>query len=228
MPDRIKLSPRDKVRDKPAARDELRAAIIQRNLARTKCSNAAGSLGRADTALDAAQAEARKLVEDAHALVAAAEEAVRSGRPPALMPPNHQARALAAEAVATAATVRERLGQEHAACKSALAAAERTASDLAMTVLLDELDHTAARLVAAQQKVWALASCIRGAANLWLPSGAGPRPIPISRSVIDALEQREPQVPGNMPAPEAVAEQAWRAFYNRLLIDADAEKGDDL
>jgi hypothetical protein len=88
--------------------------------------------------------------------------------------------------------------------------------------LLAEVDRVAALLEASKQQTWALVNVLRGFTEVWVPTGADgkPRPVPVSRLVVAALDLQEPQCVPSM-RPEAKQAAVWRAFYAALLTDPE-------
>jgi hypothetical protein len=109
------------------------------------------------------------------------------------------------------------------AAKAALADAERSASEAALLIVLQEAERVAARLDAAHREVWHLASQLHGLGQLFLPTGANrtPKPVQLSSKVQAALFAKEPQYAPSM-RPELKQAAAWRAFHAALLADPEA------
>jgi hypothetical protein len=63
------------------------------------------------------------------------------------------------------------LSDELDAAKAALADAERSAREAALSVMSEEAGRIAERLDAAKREMWALSNKLRGLAQIWLPSG---------------------------------------------------------
>jgi hypothetical protein len=153
--------------------------------------------------------------------------AVSGGEKPTMEVPEsliarRQACAEASESAAAAASAREVLSKELAAAKAALADAERSVREAALTVLLAEAERIAARLDLAKRESWRLASVLNGLDQLRLPSGADQAPRPVrSPQVQAALDAQEPQYPP-LENPETKYAAAWRAYHTALLADPEA------
>lgn len=61
---------------------------------------------------------------------------------------------------------------------------------------------------------------LRGLAETWISGREGPRPVRLSRTILNALDAVEPQYPASM-RPEIKQAAAWRAFHTALLIDPE-------
>jgi hypothetical protein len=128
----------------------------------------------------------------------------------------------ATESGAAAASVRKALSKELDSAKAALADAERSVKEAALTIVLEEAERVATYLDAARREVWRLATQLRGLGEVWLPTGKdqAPRPVRLSPPVLAVLNAQEPQYPPAM-RPEIKQSAAWRAFHTALLTDPD-------
>jgi hypothetical protein len=124
---------------------------------------------------------------------------------------------------AAAASARERSSNELDAARAGLADAERSASEAALLIVLEEAERVAARLDAAHREVWHLASQLHRLGQLWLPTGTNksPKPVRLSPQVQAALFAKEPQYPPSM-RPEVKQSAAWRSYHAALLADPEA------
>ena len=88
--------------------------------------------------------------------------------------------------------------------------------------MLAEAERLARLLEASKQETWALVNVLRGFTEVWVLTGPDgrPRPVPVSRPVVAALDLREPQCVPSM-RPEAKQAAVWRAFYTALLTDPE-------
>jgi hypothetical protein len=89
-------------------------------------------------------------------------------------------------------------------------------------IALAEAARVAARLEASKQQTRALANVLRGFTEVWVPTrvDGALRPVPMSPTVLAALDLQEPQCVPSM-RPEAKQSAAWRAFHTALLTDPD-------
>ena len=128
------------------------------------------------------------------------------------------------EEIGAAKVACEALSEELDAARAALTEAERATSESTVPVLLEEADQVATYLVAARWEVWRLEAQLNGLATLWVPTRqnqGAPRPVRLTRKLLDALSPQEPQYPPSMP-PEIKQSAAWRPFHTALLTDSDA------
>jgi hypothetical protein len=92
---------------------------------------------------------------------------------------------------------RNALSNDLDAAKAALSEAERAASEATVPVILDEAERVATYLVAACREVLAGLSSVL-LAKPWISGREGPRPVRLSRKLLDALSAQEPQYPPSM------------------------------
>ena len=90
-----------------------------------------------------------------------------------------------------------------------------------MPVMLEAAKKTATYLVAARREVWRLEAQLNGLAETWISGREGPRPVRLTRRLLDALSPVQPQYAPSM-RPEIKQSAAWRAFHTVLLTDPDA------
>jgi hypothetical protein len=105
-------------------------------------------------------------------------------------------------------------------CRRLLSEAERAASEATEPVMLEEAERVATYLVAARREVWRLEAQVNGLAETWISGREGPRPVRLSRKLLDALSPVEPQYPPSM-RPEIKQTAAWRAFHTALLANPE-------
>ena len=106
------------------------------------------------------------------------------------------------------------------AAKAALSEAERAASEATEPVMLEQAERDATFLVAACREVWRREALLRALGETWIAGSEGPRPVRISRKVLDALSAVESQYIPSM-RPEIKQSAAWRAFHAAPLTDPD-------
>jgi hypothetical protein len=86
--------------------------------------------------------------------------------------------------------------------------------------MLEQAERDATFLVAARREVWRLEAKLNALGGTWISRREGPRAVRLSRTVLDALSEVEPQYPPSM-RPEIKQSAAWRAFYTALLTDPE-------
>jgi hypothetical protein len=214
-------------------RQALRNAILNREGAERKRKAAETSLQRANDLLRDAEARLAQLSDVDTSIAAHHAEQVKAWagtggeKPSGDLPKNliarRKARDETREEVEAAKIACTALSEELDGAKASLAEAERAANEATVPVMLQEAERVAGYLDAARREVWRLEHQLRGLGELWLPTGENqaPRPVRLSRQVLDALSAQEPQYPG-FQRPEAKQSAAWRAFHAALLTDPDA------
>jgi hypothetical protein len=144
-----------------------------------------------------------------------------SGDLPKSLIARRQARDKTVEEIGAAKVACKALSGEFEVAKAAFADAERGASEAAMPIMLEEAEQIATFLTAARREVWRLEAQLRALGETWINGREGPRPVRLSRQVLDAIDPAEPQYPPSM-RPEIKQATAWRAFHTALLSDPDA------
>jgi hypothetical protein len=143
-----------------------------------------------------------------------------SGDLPKSLIARRQARDKTVEEIGAAKVACKALSDELDAAKAAFSEAERSASEAALPVMLEEAEQVVGYLIAARREVWRLEAQLNALGETWIPGREGPRPVRLSRRLLDALSSAQPQYPPSM-RPEIKQSAAWRAFHAALLADPD-------
>jgi hypothetical protein len=141
-----------------------------------------------------------------------------SGDLPKSLIARRQARDKTIEEIGAAKVACKALSSELDAAKAALMEAECAASEATVPIMLEEAERVATYLVAARREVWRLEAQLNALGETWIPGREGPRPVRLSRRLLDALSSAQPQYPPSM-RPEIKQSAAWRAFHTALLTD---------
>jgi hypothetical protein len=217
---------------KNTSRDQLRATIAEREKRRQCVEEAAAALDRGSALLRDAEARLQTEFADVDAAIATHHaERVKAwasfgGEKPSIEVPKtllarRKARDETIEQINAARIASETLSRELDAAKNAFIQSERTASEATVPIMLEEAEQVATYLIAARREVWRLEAQLRALGETWVSGKEGPRPVRLSRKVLDALSAQEPQYPG-FQRPEIKQAASWRAFYTALLTDPDA------
>ena len=218
--------------DKMTPRDQLRAAIAEREKRRQNVEKATTAADRGNALLRDAEARLVQLSQVEGDIAAHTAEAVKkwaggsTGEKPSLEVPKNlvarrKARDETREKVEAAKVACKALSGELDAAKAALSQSECAASEATVPVMQEEAERVATYLVAARREVWRLEAQLRALGETWIAGREGPRPVRLSRKVLDAIDPVQPQYPPLM-RPEIKQSAAWRAFHTDLLTDPDA------
>jgi hypothetical protein len=109
----------------------------------------------------------------------------------------------------------QRLVKEQALAAQALAQAATERDRCAMLVIQKSTDSIAAQLETAMRTVTMLRQQLRSASSVWLPGANGP--LPLSQAAKYSLR------PPVEPKTDAALQTAYRTWFNALRQDADAE-----
>jgi hypothetical protein len=209
----------------------LRNAIAARRQAEQACAHAEARLKQASDLVTATQrqldrygdietvaAKLRAHAEKAWAVSGGAQP--RAALPPDIIEKLREKEALQADLAAAQSAV-VNLREEADQLRVTLTKRTQVCAQAAAATISDEAKQIALELIATKRVAFKLEALLRGASRLWVQFSDNPRPLPLDRCCLDALDLILPPQTAPSADPTNLAAARFRAYHAALQQNPD-------